>query len=269
MEMLVVVKAYPVIDQKSKNEAVCIAGVSTEGPIRWIRLFPVDFRGLQEVQKFSKYSVVRFEAKKATGDPRPETFTPDLSSISIVRTLDARGGSWSSRMDYLNPLEVESMCALIRRQRSDRASLGIFRPAEVLELQVRDQEASFADSQLALLSQPSLTGDRVGDLNRTPLEPMPVKAKYRYRCSEAGCKTHTQTVIDWEMGSLYRNLERQGESSDQIHLKIRQKYLNQLCGPDRDTRFIAGTMLRHPASFLVLGVVAPVLSKQPQSESLF
>ena len=41
------VKAYPVVDARTRSEAVCVAGVSATTPRSWIRLFPLDFRGLE------------------------------------------------------------------------------------------------------------------------------------------------------------------------------------------------------------------------------
>jgi hypothetical protein len=54
LKVLPVVKAYPVIDPVSQTEAVCVAGISMDAPHRWIRLFPLDYRGLIYASRFKK-----------------------------------------------------------------------------------------------------------------------------------------------------------------------------------------------------------------------
>jgi hypothetical protein len=58
LKILPVVKAYPVIDPVSQTEAVCVAGISMDAPHRWIRLFPLDYRGLMYAKRFKKYEVI-------------------------------------------------------------------------------------------------------------------------------------------------------------------------------------------------------------------
>lgn len=52
-------------------------------------------------------------------------------------------------------------------------------------------------------------------------------------------------------------------------MKIRQKFFEQYCSGHYDTRFITGSMLRHPSSFLVLGLVHPKRAARAQEASLF
>jgi hypothetical protein len=100
MRILPVVKAYPVLDQVSFSEAVCVAGVTADAPHRWVRLFPLDFRGLEMAQRFSKYAFIDLEAQKCKTDPRPESYTPVLDSCispasTSTRTAARGGGAWS------------------------------------------------------------------------------------------------------------------------------------------------------------------------------
>ncbi|HTU14673.1 MAG TPA: hypothetical protein VMF31_05700 [Solirubrobacterales bacterium] len=269
IRMLVVVKAYPVIDQESMNEAVCVAGLSVdERPPRWIRLFPLDFRGLNVARRFEKYDIIELNAKPSRKDNRPESLTPDLESIRVVDSVPIRNGSWRNRLDHLESAEVPSMCDLIKRQRLDHTSLGTFRPLKVLGLDVERQSATFSASQLGVLSQPSLLGDRIGDSDRVPLRPLPLKFKYRYLCGAADCGTHRQTIVDWELGALFMKLQKNGEPLVEIESKIRSKYLDEFAGSDRDLRLVVGTMKRY-ANFIVIGVTSPVAAKQEQSERLF
>lgn len=264
VRLLPVVKAYPVIDPVSQTEAVCVAGISMEQPYHWVRLFPLDFRGLVYAKRFKKYEVISLSATKSAKDPRPESYAPVLDSITTHETIDSDGGTWRRRLPYFDEVEDESMCEIQRRQKVDRTSLGVFRTLDVSDLVVSEADAGFAESQRALLNQASLFGDRAGDDTRAAMEPLPVKARFHYRCSDPSCPGHKQSLIDWELGALYRSLRDKGDDEATIHAKIRQKFLGQYCASDRDTRFITGSMLRHPTSFLILGLVHP--KKQAQGE---
>jgi len=269
MSLLPVVKAYPVIDPVSQTEAVCVAGISTEKPHHWVRLFPLDYRGLIYAQRFKKYEVIHLEANVSSKDSRPESYAPVLDSIERGEEIGTDGGTWRRRLPYFDALEDESMCEIQKRQKTERKSLGVFRPQEVIDLKLSEAEAGFAASQRALLNQASLLGDRAGDAARKALEPLPVKARFHYRCSDPACSTHTQSLIDWELGALYRTLHHRGDDEATIHKKIREKFFEQYCGPSYDTRFITGSMLKHPTSFLILGLVYPKRRAPTQETALF
>lgn len=269
LKLLPVVKAYPVIDPVSQTEAVCVAGISMNAPHQWIRLFPLDYRGLQYASRFRKYEVIQLEARKSTKDSRPESFSPVLDSIEVGESISTDGGTWRRRLPFFDAVEDESMCEIQRRQKTERKTLGVFRPAEVMDLKVTRADKGFADSQRALLNQASLFGDRAGDDTRAALEPLPVKAKFSYRCSDPACTKHDMSLIDWELGALHRTLSAKGDDEETIHAKIRAKFLEEYCGASYDTRFVTGSMLKHPGSFLILGLVHPKRTARPQEASLF
>ena len=66
------VKAYPALS-KTYGEVSCIAGVEmlSTGP-RWIRLYPVPFRALDDSRQFAKYQPMRVRVETHWGDRRPE-----------------------------------------------------------------------------------------------------------------------------------------------------------------------------------------------------
>lgn len=269
MRILPVVKAYPVVDQVSFSEAVCVAGIDMDEPHRWVRLFPLDFRGLEHVQRFRKYETITLEANRSSKDSRPESYAPVLGSIEVGEHIGTDGGTWQRRMSFFDAIEDESMCEIQRRQKTDRQSLGVFRPESVCDLVVSPAPREFEASQRAIIEQGSLFGDRAGDKQRTTLEPLPVKAKFKYRCSEGSCDGHEQSFIDWELGALYRRMrDDEGYGQDACLTAVREKFLHY-CDETRDVRFIAGSMLRHPGSFLILGLVYPKRKPLQQRESLF
>jgi hypothetical protein len=254
--ILPVVKAYPVADHVSFSEAVCVAGITIDEPHRWVRLFPLDFRGLDRVQRFRKYEVIELDTVPSRKDSRPESRAPILDSITVCEHVDSDRGTWRRRLPYFDAIADESMCAIQRCQRTDRQSLGVFRPADVADLIVAPAPPEFAESQRAVIDQGSLLGDRAGDRRRAKLEPMPVKAKFRYRCADASCPGHNQSLIDWELGQLFRSLRQKGDDEETCRRKVREKFLGY-CSEEYDVRFITGSMLSKPKSFLIHGLVHP------------
>jgi hypothetical protein len=116
LKVLPVVKAYPVIDPTSQTEAVCVAGISMETPHRWIRLFPLDYRGLVYAQRFKKYEAIELEANKSAKDSRPESLTPVLDSIVVGEFIGTDNGTWRRRLPFFDAVEDQSMCEIQRQQ---------------------------------------------------------------------------------------------------------------------------------------------------------
>lgn len=257
IEFLPVVKAYPQLS-RTYGEVSCIAGIQTApGGPRWIRLYPVPFRALDDKQQFAKYQPIRLEAEAHRGDMRPETRRPNRDSIVLVGPA-LPAGDWELRRRLVEPLMAESMCSVQRQQRSDGTSLAVFRPAEVLGLvieasDVRQDKRALAEAWAA---QPTLFDGLDADeeaLQLEALEQIPWTFKYRYRCSDPDCSTHTQTIVDWEIVELYRKVRGRDDWQD----LIRAKWLDQLCDQDRDTAFFVGNQHQYPNAFLVLGVWWP------------
>jgi hypothetical protein len=93
--------------------------------------------------------------------------------------------------------------------------------------------------------------------DREMLERMPWTFRYKYRCSDAACGGHEQSIIDWEIAQAWRSWRRNLETDDAAKRAVRDKWFNELCGADRDTLFFAGNMWQRPSQFLVLGVFWP------------
>jgi hypothetical protein len=134
IELIPLVKAYPALN-RTYGEVSCVAGVemTANGP-RWIRLYPVPFRSLEDDKQFRKYQPVRVRAAMHSGDLRPETRRPDLDSIELCGDPISTRNAWALRRRFVEPLMVASMCEIVRRQRRDRTSLGVFRPGRVIDL---------------------------------------------------------------------------------------------------------------------------------------
>src|SRR5690242_3285438 len=95
----ILVKAAPRVG-KTHGETVCCAGIDPDDG--WIRLFPVVFRTLDDVQKFKRWDIVLYKARAAK-DSRPESRRIDHHSISIIGQVPER-----QRQDLLARHVVES-----------------------------------------------------------------------------------------------------------------------------------------------------------------
>jgi len=253
MRVMVTVKAYPVLSRKH-GEAVCVAGIRIDtGRPEWVRLFPVLFRDMAFADQFAKYQVVSVHGTRPNSDLRPESWTPDLSRLAPQEKIGTEKG-WRARRAFIEPVVVPSMCWVQRQQELDGTSLAAFRPAAVDDFTIEP-----ADEVDAVKAEIAAQRARQGSLwgpGKTPLEPSPYRFRYRYRCLEDGCRGHDQTFIDWEAVAAARNW-RNDYAEPQLKDKLREKFLDELCGPARDTVFFVGNQHLSPKAFLVLGVFWP------------
>lgn len=146
------------------------------------------------------------------------------------------------------------MCAVRMAQKSDGMSLGIFRPQEVLDFEIEAVEPDPEKSQQAAdwAAQPTLDATDT-QLQRKALEQIPFRFLYRYRCSDKNCPTHRQSIVDWEVAALYRNVR---DRPDWREL-MRARWFDEMCGSTRDTAFIVGNQHQYLDGFLILGVWWP------------
>lgn len=247
-EAVVIVKAYPNPSAKY-HETVCVAAITREEG--WIRLYPVRFRTLPPDRRFRKYQLVKVRMTKHPRDPRPESFRLDEDSIELLDVIGTEN-RWKNRWEWIRPTLSRSMCEIQERQRTDRKSLGVFRPKEVLDLVIVDNSPKWSGKKQSALDQLTLFEERT-----TKLEKIPFIFKYKYVCDHEDCKGHAQSIIDWEIMELYRNVRRGTKDVDEIKAKIRKKYFDQLCGANKDTHFFVGNHSLHPRAFMVLGVYWP------------
>lgn len=253
ISLFVTVKGYPAVST-TYGEAVCVAGIrtDTERP-EWARLFPVQYRELGWTNRFKKYQRVTLEAIKHSSDQRPETYRPDITTLECGELITTAKDGWDRRRDIIEPLVVDSMCDVVRRQELDRTSLGVFQPAEVRDL-VIEKADTWSPQQDMVANQPSLLFP-----NKSTLEQIPYRFSYRYTCGPS-CRTkdgHTQSIIDWEIGQAFRSWPY--DEPERLE-KIRDHWLNKLCAADRDTFFFVGNTHVHQRSFMVLGVFWPPAS---------
>ncbi len=249
------VKAYPTPSERY-GEAVCVAGARIDdGPPRWMRLYPVPFRDLPDELQFSKYDVLELDVLPHS-DWRPESHRPVVDTLRLVGHHDTKD-AWRTRRQIVEPMLIDSMCALRQRAEKDHTSLGAFRPHEVLDIVASPEEGEWTDEQLASLSRVNLFAQ-----DRKPLRKVPWRFRYHYRCG-GSCRGHEQSVIDWEIFATYFNARRSRGERAAVDA-VRERWLGDLCGANKDTIFFIGNQREAPLGFLVLGVFWPPKQRPSQ-----
>jgi hypothetical protein len=249
ISVLITVKAYPVLSETS-GESVCVAGIRIDTPQpEWVRLFPIPFRDLDRTAQFKKYDIIDLEVGSKPDDHRPESRLPFVETITVQHHISSRDG-WRERRPYVEPLIQPSMCAILRQQSMDGTSLGVFQPAELYDFFM--EPAPSRPTRQALVGQMNLFFP-----NRKNLEALPYKFCYRYRCDESNCGGHNPSIIDWELGEAYRSWRHRYPDDKDLFSKLRQKWFDEIAGPDKDLHLFVGNVAKYPTSFLVLGAFYP------------
>lgn len=252
--VLITVKAAPQPSTKY-GDTVCVAGIrmrEDSGP-EWIRLYPVPFRSMDELERFNKYDLVDIRVTPSHDDPRAESYKPDRSSLQLVKHLPP----WKPRHPFVHPLADEwSMCAILAaaRGRDPYPTLAAVRPAVVDDLVVaphpgwttaQQRKIDRAAAQMDLFDK--------GVPRPAPLAAPRFQAKYRYRCADRSCRGHTQSLIDWEATELVRR--RHAHDSDAVAgAALRTRFFDEMAAPERGPLFFVGNQAQHAHGFTVLGV---------------
>jgi hypothetical protein len=248
-KVLVTVKAYP-NPSKKYGETVCVAGIDL-GTGRWIRLYPVPFRDLDDNKKFRKYSIIEVMASKATDDTRPESFKVDADSIKVLGRYDTKDG-WDKRKQAVLPTAAPSLCNILRESEQSGKSLGMFKPQKICfihkKVRLRDQT-----QREACYKQPSFFKP-----HKKPIEEIPFDFRYQFYCNgEVECNGHDLLIIDWEINQSFRMWRRTYQDEPVLLEKMREKWLDTLCSEKNDTYFFVGNVNRFRDIFMVLGVFYP------------
>ena len=121
-KVLVTVKAYP-NPSKKYSETVCVAGIDIASG-KWIRLYPVPYRDLDDDKKFPKYAIIEVRTGKPTGDNRPESHKVDVGSIKVLEYYGTKD-KWARRKTIVLPTKEHSLCEIIRKRQSQEIRKGL------------------------------------------------------------------------------------------------------------------------------------------------
>jgi hypothetical protein len=250
--LIVTVKAAPT-PSATYGETVCVAGVSADlAAPGWVRLYPINFRYLEQDRQFRKYDVIRVQARPAAADARAESWRPNMPTLRVVGHLAA----WKRRRPWLDPYVESSMCGLNQAARSDlhARSLGLVRVRDVGGLDIEVHPGWTVDERRKIAAYVNQL-DLFGEEDRTPLEAPRFRGFYRWRCDDPGCGGHRQGLIDWEFVALQRRLL--GSVDAEATQKLRRRFVDELCSSSNDVAFYVGNQAKREHVFSVLGVYYP------------
>ena len=265
LKVLVTVKTYP-IPSAMYDELVCTAGVTESGD--FIRLYPINFRDLPFSQQYRKYQWIEIAVEKHSGrDVRKGSYRPDSDSIQpLGEPIKSNPGNWAERAGYALAKKARSMEDLYDQQEADRTSLGIFKPKKVHDLIITPDDPEWKSSFKMALQQVRLWETRTA--SKEPPRKVPFKFHYHFECDDQRCKgNHRMMIEDWEVGALFWRQVDKGASHEEAAASVKRKFLDELCGPDKDTYFFVGTILAYPKTWVVIGVFWPKIQHDDESSN--
>lgn len=250
-DILITVKTYPEYSDKY-TETVCTCGILADTQ-KMIRIYPIRFRYLDGESKFIKYQWIKAGIKKSERDPRPESYNINNDSIRLGTVIEADKKGWAEREKWLiNDKNVfESIEALQEHREKHNTSLGIIKPKTIIDFRIENKSSK--EIHEAQLKKQSIMaqGDMFTEIK--DLEILPCRFFLKFNCNNESCKGHEYSILDWEIAELYRK----ARGKETWEHKLKEKVMEMIFGPKRETYILVGNMSLHPQIFCVLGFFWP------------
>ena len=245
--VLITIRTYPAPARRGV-EVSCTGGLTDDG--KWIRLFPIPYRFLSYDKRFRKYQWIDVRARRSS-DPRPESYEADIDSIQVLGDPLRTDEKWLERKRLILPLSSPSLCYLSQQRTISGQSLGIFKPREIQNFVIQQDAPNWTPQERQRLLQHTLFQESA---RFHPLEKIPYKFLYRFRCDERSCNGHLLSCVDWELGQAYRSWR--GKYGEHWETKLRDKFQYDMISRF-DTHFFVGTVRAHPNSWIIVGLFYP------------
>lgn len=236
-EAIIIVKAAPQVSDKY-GETVCCAGITLDK--KWVRLYPVTFRTLEDAKKFGRWDHIRFEWVKPKNDNRKESLRINQQSLEIIGELPKR-----ERESFLASLEKTS----VKEAAENGESLVLLRPRKVHKFfwEKKNQESIDKEKQTYrfAISQEDLFFTEV----LRPYEPSPYLFKYKYETDDG---IRVGTCQDWEVEATFyrwRRLYGEEQALNEMKLVYGERY------PEKGMILAMGTHSKYPDTWLINGVL--------------
>ena len=211
-KILILAKTYPSLSEKYL-ETVCTAGVREDGS--WIRVYPIKFRQMDEVKRYHKYQWISCKVYKPElkNDPRPESFHIE-GDIAIVGDVLPTRNSWGERREAVirrTKVYTNRRC-LIESAKDFSSSLALFKPSRLEGPTVEDDEREWDPVRLKRALQNARQMDLFEEARSqfNIVKKLPYKFHYRVYDDEGAHSKHI--ILDWELGSLFWGVGRQGQT---------------------------------------------------------
>lgn len=262
-QVLISVKTYPLPSSKY-GELVCTAGFLHDG--KWIRLYPIPFRGLPYDNRYSKYHWVTLDLVRNKSDFRPESYRPKfgIDKIKVGEKIDTgKNRDWAERKKYVLKEVFTSMNDIIRLAKSsEKKSLATLKPSQIIDFVIEEDQRDWKQQwQEQLLQYDLFDLDETGKgKKRDVVAKVPYKYSYKF-LSQGDTQPRKLMIEDWEIGMLYWHCLRQCSGDErQANRLVKQKYFDDFC-VKKDIYFFLGTTLRYhsvsPNPFVIIGVFVP------------
>ena len=216
---------------KKYIETVCTGGICSDGS--FVRLYPVPFRLLDEVEQYGRWDVIRVRVYKDTKDRRPESWHIEGGApIEVVRSVKSERLRW----DWMKKGVYESTVQM------EEAGLtnGL---VEIIpkELHWLPEKKRWSPGQLKVLNQGNLFHDE--RLMRSLSERVPWQFKLRLTERHTG-KEFDQKVLAWSYYQGYRRQLQQTKCEETALSLLRDTIYKSILAPDRKVFAIFGTHSR-------------------------
>lgn len=235
-EAIVIIKAAPQIGQRH-GETVCCAGIDLQG--RWLRLYPVSFRTLEDGQKFGRWDRIRFKWRMPNDDHRVESRRVDQDSIRIVGELRR-----SERQRFLAATIVTGL----ERERVEGRSLALLN-AKILAFKVEKKTEDEIDQETRRFEALRAQQDLFNTKPIIPYQPCAYRFKYRYQTDDG---LREGTCQDWEIEATFFKW-RQHYGEDRALSDMQRVFGEEY--PSKGMLLAMGTHSLYPDTWLINGVV--------------
>jgi len=254
--ILITVMTYP-NPSKKYYETVCTAGITETG--QWVRLYPIDYRYQPKGRRFQKYQWIEVDLEQhgAGNDTRVESRRPHLETLSFIGDPISPKNGWKERRRFIDSMPTNTLMELKSAYDNEKISLGIIKPSKILDIDIIEDDDDWDEAKKAIYDQILLFEKPL-----KPLRKIPYKFYYIFECLDSS-EPHHSLIIDWELGNLFlKESERLGSDKAAAE-SVKNKFLYEMCHPDRDTSFFMGTNFPWN-NWMVLGVFWPPKQYQPE-----
>lgn len=153
---LILCKTYPSPSARY-NETSCVAAMREDGTL--VRLFPIPFRLLEDIEQFSKWQWIEALVKKSNDDHRKESYKVSLD-ITPKEKINTKH-DWKDRYYWLNKLKhYHNFQDIDAEQRKNSTSLALLKPLKINGLDIIPTNAEWTEEE----RQKLLRDDGINDL---------------------------------------------------------------------------------------------------------
>jgi len=259
--ILITVKTYP-LPSRSYTELVCTAGL-LEGE-KWIRIYPIPFRFLQDQKQYPKYSWIEIDLVRNFKDFRPESYRLKSEKFTVLDKIGT-ADFWAARKSYVLKEVFTSMEELIALAKSStKKSLATVKAKEIVDFRIKPDEREWKKEWLKQLQQLNMFESANSSVQREIIRKLPYKFYYHFLTEDN--KLRKLMIEDWEIGALFWHCLSQTEGDEEAAKQlVRQKYFDQFVQENDLYLFLGTTFLNHNIAlnpFVIIGVFYPPKTNQ-------